>query len=621
MVFLLRFRAAAIALAIVAGLSGICPASTSSAGAELETLASRSLGAFMEGSYDVLLRRDPDSLWDAEGRTAVAYGVESYATLTDISPDALAETHRIEAEILQLLHGYQTASLTEEDQLSYDAYEWLLEDRLASAPYDYWDYCIGPSTYGVQNRQLELFNILPVRDLEDAHDYVARLRGMGAWMSQLLEGLRLREREGYVPTRTMVQMAEGEITAGILQEDAANPDPEALDAYITFCQRLADLPGITAADRDALQANAAAAIRDVVVPAFRALRAYLVGLEAEARDEVGLTSLPGGADYYTYALHHYVGTSATAEDLHALGLAEVAKLTEELRTLGASAFGWPRDLPMSELNSRIQNAKTEYLEGEELLARYRQLLAQAWDAYDRFFTARPTSDVVFSVDPAAPPAYYQAPPFDLSSPGLCVASLQNAALSTLYDDAVLMHHETVPGHHIQIGLALDGDFPTFRKAPIGTLYTQHPAFQAFTEGWALYGQQLAAEMGLYADDSVGHLWQVRLELTQVVRLVADTGMNALGWTWQEAATYLESALGVKQRQSVALRYESAPGQACGYSIGYITLLSLRQRAEDRLGDAFDIREFHEAVLRHGALPLEILERAVDAWIEASAPKP
>ncbi len=605
----------AVAVAALASMSASPSGSGPTVDAKLAELASQPLAAFIEGSYALLMQRDPDSLWDPTGLAAAEYGVDRYAALSDISPTALQETRRIETEILHLLRTVDRSSLGEADQVSYDAYEWLLEDRIAAGAYPLWDACIGPSTYGVETRQLQLFNVLPVRDAEDAHDYVTRLRRISDWMDQLLAGLAARQAKGVVPTLYVLQAAVQDLTSGVLQDDAVSPDPRLAEAYTTFEQRLRTVAALSSADRGEFLDAAAAAIRDCVFPAYRKLRDALVALQGVATSDVGVARFSDGSDYYAHLLCHYVGSGATAAELHELGLREVARIDAELRDAAATVLGRPRDLPMVELNAEIQSAKTTFPEGAALRREYDGFLAEAQARLRLYFEELPALGLEEIVDPDGPAAYYISPPLDRSGPGLFAMNLLNPAAMTMYDEAVLVYHETVPGHHLEFALALDQRLPTFQSAPITPLVAQHPAFQAFTEGWALYGEHLAAEMGLYDQNPVGNLWRLRLELTRAVRLVADTGMNALGWSWADAATYLEGALGIKQRQSALLRYESAPGQACGYNAGYFLILELRARAQAALGTAFDLREFHDRVLEHGALPLPVLERVISDWIE------
>ncbi len=606
---------ALLGVSLLALAGGSAPVGAVDVDAALAGWAAQPFGKFVEGTYTILMQRDPDSLWDATGALAASYGVERFAETTDISLDALAETRRIETEILRLLRSVDRASLSIGEQVTYDAYESLLVERIDVGTYPLGDVCIGPAAYGVHNRQLELLNVLPIRDADDARDYVARLRSVATWMQQLLDVLHARASAGIVPTLDVLQRAVQDLTVGILQGDVREPDPLLTDAYIAFDERLRAIPGLGADQRLGLLDEAASAIRDSVLPAYRALRNALVQLHATATSDVGVGRFPDGDAYYKTLLLHYAGTGDSPAHLHALGLALIAQIEGELRAFAASRFGWPVDLPMAQLSARIDAAKASRPEGGMLQAEYEKLLASAEEALPTFFGRLPTSDLEWRVDPLGPPAWYESPPLDRSEPGTFVVSLENPTLGTMYDEAVLVHHETFPGHHLQFGVAADLVAPSFQRLPAVPVCGRHPFFQAFTEGWALYAQDLAEEMGLYDDNPVGNLWRLRLALTQVVRMVADTGMNALGWTWADAATYLEGILGVRQGPSVLLRYEAAPGQACGYAAGYAMILELRARAEERLGAAFDLRAFHDALLGNGALPLPVLEHAIDDWIE------
>lgn len=604
-----------LGVSLLVSAGGSAAAGTSGVDAALAGWAARPFGEFVEGTYTILMQRDPDSLWDATGTLAAVYGVARYAEMTDISLEALAETRRIETEILRLLRGVDRSSLSIDEQVTYDAYEKLLADRIDFGAYPLGDICVGPAAYGVHNRQLELLNVLPIHDADDARDYVARLLSTATWVQQLLAVLHERATAGIIPALDVLQRAEQDLTLGILQGDVREPDPLLVDAYVTLDERLREVAEIGADQRAELLGEAASAIRDSVLPAYRSLRDALVRLQAAAPAGVGVASLPGGDDYYENLLRHFVGTGDSPAELHALGLELVAQIEAELRAFASSHFGWPHDLPMAQLSARIDAAKVTRPEGDALRAEYEKLLASAELALPTFFGRLPSLELGWRVDPLGPPAWYESPPLDCSAPGFLVVSLANPTLGTMYDEATLMHHEAFPGHHLQFGVAADLAVPTFQQLPSIPVCGRHPFFQAFTEGWALYAQDLAEEMGLYKDNPVGNLWRLRLALTQVVRVVADTGMNALGWTWNDAAAYLEGVLGVRQGPSVLLRYETSPGQACGYTAGYAMILKLRARAEERLGAAFDLRAFHDALLGSGALPLPVLERAIDDWIE------
>ena len=252
--------------------------------------------------------------------------------------------------------------------------------------------------------------------------------------------------------------------------------------------------------------------------------------------------------------------------------------------------------------------------GDALLAEYEQRIAAADFAASDFFDLYPSHAPVVEHDPVAPPAYYQGPALDGSAPGRMIASGLHPLSYTYYDVPVLVHHETIPGHHVQLATAMELGLPNYRRDNIFNVYRQHLPFQAYVEGWALYAEQLAYEMGLYDDDPLGNLRRLRLRLHRTARMVADTGIHAKGWTASQAADYMEQATGTPYRRERLWQIIAIPAQSCAYNVGHLKILEMRQRAMDQLGDAFDIKAFHNVVLGNGAMPISVLERLVDDWI-------
>ena len=260
---------------------------------------------------------------------------------------------------------------------------------------------------------------------------------------------------------------------------------------------------------------------------------------------------------------------------------------------------------MAELEERLA-ADGDPLEGEALLAEYERLIAKAEKAADSFFDLLPQAELIIQPEPfGSGIGYYLPPPLDGSGPGRFYTNLDIPILGHIIPTFIF--HETVPGHHLQGALARELDLPTFRR---------EIELNGYAEGWAVYAEFLAREMGLYENDPLGNLGRLGFELSRAARLVIDTGIHAEGWTRQEAAAYYEEATGRPSSPSSMHRYIILPGQGCGYTIGLLKILDLRQQAMDRLGDEFDIKEFHDVILGNGPLPLEILERVVDDWIAA-----
>jgi len=570
---------------------------------------------FFEESFRQLQLRYPDTLL-SEG-LADEYSVEKNNKFTTISDCYIRETQQLESGILHLLHSYDRNAMSSEQQLSYNIYEWYLDDLVRRQEFMYYSYPINSvGNWDTQYWLIIMFDSLPIASLQDAEDYIVRLSQIDTWMEQLLEGLNLREQAGVIPPKFLLQRSINLVEQHVQKGEDGLFDLHAIQLYTSFSEKLEPIDGITAAQKQTLLDAALTEITDTVIPALLELRDYLIYLESIASDAPGMCKFPQGEAFYNYILRHWTGTDLSADQVHELGLAEVARIQAEMRATAAE-MGCPEDISMTELN-QLLSADNDFLQGDALKKEYERLIAQADQAMEGFFDLRPSAEVVVHYDPDAPPAYYQQPPSDSSGPGQMVANLANSAQFIFYTPAVLIHHETIPGHHVQIALAQELDLPTnFRRNIIFNVYRQHVPFQAYTEGWALYAEGLAWEMGLYADDPLGNLGRLRLRLHRTARLVVDTGIHAKCWTSQEAIDYFEEATGAPYSQTRLAQIIAVPGQACGYNIGLLKILELRQRAMDQLGDEFDIREFHNVILGHGPMPMEILEQVVNDWIEVN----
>jgi len=576
-----------------------------------EEVAGVSLRQFVDTSYGELARRDPDSLW--AWCVAEAYGIEDFSEWTEISLEELEARAALAREILEDLRTHDEDALSQSERIVFDAYEWFLEDLIARADYPYWEYVIGMSSYGVHNLALELMVELPIEDEASAEAYIRRIEGIDEWMAQLTDVYRAREAANVIPTEYTIEMALMDLDGVFPPDDEGGIDPTSLLVYTSFVDRLGEVSSLAAEDRRRLQDEAVAAIEANLIPAYRTFREYVASLAGRGTT-VGITEYQGASEYYEYLLAHHITKPMTPEEVHAIGLREVERLQEEMRTYASDVLGWPEGMTVDELEIRVVRENQPILQGEELLAEYQSYVDEVRPLLADYFGTLPESDLVITVDPDAPPAYYQEPPIDKSGPGQIVTSLFNMTPYTPYDEPVLMHHEGIPGHHFQVALCRDLDLPDFQRDLAGNIYFRHPFFQAYIEGWALYAERLASEMGVYEDDPLGKLCQKRLELARLVRLVTDTGLNAMGWTWDKAQRYSREATGRDEPPTREMHYDGYPGQVT-IGMGYVILRDLRQRAMDELGDAFDIRAFHDAILLHGAVPFTTLEWIVDEWIE------
>jgi uncharacterized protein (DUF885 family) len=354
-----------------------------------------------------------------------------------------------------------------------------------------------------------------------------------------------------------------------------------------------------------------------VYPAYARL---VTALEAErpaaAQQGAGVGRLPGGAALYAVMLRQATTTEYTPDQVHQIGLDEVARITAEmdaiLRAQGMSEGTVAAR--MQALNVRPDQLYPDTDEGRaEILARYNAILREVETRTPEFFATVPSAPLLVArvpvaLEKGAAGGSYQPAALDGSRPGTFFANLRDPAETPKYTMKSLAYHEGVPGHHFQIATALGlKNLPLIRQQ---TLYT------AYAEGWGLYAERLAAEIGMYKDDPLGDLGRLQAEIFRATRLVVDTGLHAKGWSREQAIAYMVANTGMSESDvaTEVERYMARPGQACAYKIGQLKILELREKARVALGARFDLRAFHQVVLENGAAPLTVLERLVDDWI-------
>jgi len=442
----------------------------------------------------------------------------------------------------------------------------------------------------------ELLAILPMTapaTEEQERDYLARLAGI----PEFLRAVGERQVAGSAAGRTPVRHLVAACVAHLDRYLAAEEDPFA---------RPAGGAAFTA-ERDRL-------IAEGVRPAFAAYREVVAGLDGRPADRAGLCWLPGGDTAYAGLARAQTTTDRTPEELHRTGLEVVAALAEEYAELGGRVFG-TRDT--AEVLDRLRtDPALRWESADELLATAREAVARAEEAAPRWFGAVPDKrcgvEPVPAVDaPGAPLAFYAPPSMDGARPGTYYANTHRARERFRYQAEAIAFHEAVPGHHFQIALAqgLTG-LPALRRVATVTGYL---------EGWGLYCERLADEMGLYSDD-VARLGMLAMDSLRAGRLVVDTGLHAHGWSRDRAIGYLRdnTPLALVEVESEVDRYIAAPGQALAYMVGRLEIQRVRAGAERALGDRFDIRAFHDLVLGGGPLPLAVLDGVVRDWVAARA---
>jgi uncharacterized protein (DUF885 family)/putative intracellular protease/amidase len=574
----------------------ITSSATSDLSARLEGL---SLEEFFEASWREVMLRYPETI--VEEGLSEFYVLES-AQLTDISDAYTRETYQVYATILEMLRTYDRDALTPKQQISYDVYEWYLDDKVREQEFMYYDY---PATYypitAVHETLTQFFTDLhPLANKQDAQDYVTRLGLVDTKFEQLLEGLELREAAGIVPPKFAIQWAMSSV------QEMARSSATHTPFYQTLADKLEGLDDVDEAEKQALLDSAQEAINQAVLPAFQELADYLAHLQSVAPSDDGVWQFPNGDAYYAYVLRHRTTTAMTADEIHELGKKELERIHTEMRAI-FDELGYPQDESLPQLFDRVEK-DGGHVSGNQVLETYTDLIEQAKQNLDPAFDVRPHAQVVVIGDSFG--GFYVSGSYDGSRPGAFYANVSGAG-ENYYSMPTLAYHEAIPGHHFQISLAQEADLPSFRR---GIFFT------AYAEGWALYAERLAWELGWYDDDPYGNLGRLQAEAFRAARLVIDTGIHAQGWTFEEASAFMTENVGFEPGDSVHPDYEVAryivwPGQSTSYMIGLIKMLELRQKAMERLGDQFDLKEFHDVILLNGGMPLEILERVVDGYIE------
>jgi uncharacterized protein (DUF885 family) len=571
--------------------------------------------AFFDRIFIEFALDDPELL--SQIRIFEPLGIRSHnAELTDVSPAREQELAAKLRSDLATLQRYDRDDLDPSQALSYDILEYFLAAQVEGERFLFHDYPVNQLS-GVQDTLPEfMVETHRLADARDAEDYVARLGLFDTKFVQVLEGLRVREARGVTPPAFVVD----KVLAGMRAFVATAPRENLL--YMSFAARLGKVDGLAAADAEALRARVEAAVRDDVYPAYRSLIDYFEALRPRTTSDDGVWKLPDGELYYAYQLATNTTTDLAPQELHDVGLREVERIQAEMRAV-LEEQGYRVTSVGESMRALAAEERFHYPDTDEgrnqILADFQAIIDEISAALDPAFSFKPRAGIVVKRIPefreaTAPGAYYNGPPRDGSAPGTFYVNLRSVPDITKYSMRTLAYHEAVPGHHFQVSAQqeLEG-LPIFRTFPL---------FTAYVEGWALYAERLAWELGFQRDpyDNLGRLQD---ELMRAVRLVVDTGLHAQRWTREQAIEYMAGATGLADKEVVAEieRYIVSPGQACAYKTGMLKILELRESARTRLGERFDLREFHDAVLENGAVPLVILERLVDDYVDRELAAP
>jgi uncharacterized protein (DUF885 family) len=549
--------------------------------------------AFVEDSYRRLLVCDPEVVLQLGLSQALGVPTDQ---LTDISDEYIHQTQDLETDILFQLEQYDRSTLTTEQQLTYDIYDWYLTDRVVGHQFMYDDYPVNPTVFSVHLSLLQFFTDLrPLTSLQEAQDYIACLQQVEAKFAQLVDGLQRREALGVMLPLFLVNWIIQDLNTIALSPASSTP------YYAAFETKVNAITGLSDAQKQDLLAEAAAAVKESVIPAYQSLVSYFEHLSTVTTNDAGVWKFPDGNNYYTYLLKHYTTTSLTVDQIHQAGLQALESIHAEMRTIFGQ-LGYPQNESLPQLYARVATDGGS-LYGDEIVRGYEQIIEHADQNIAAAFDLRPDIGVIVIGGPTG--GYYTPPAIDGSRPGMFYA--QDTGVQPKFSMPTLAYHEAIPGHHFQLAIAQQLELPSIRR---------NAEFTAFVEGWALYAERLVSELGFYNEDVYGDLGRLQAGAFRAARLVVDTGIHAMQWDFNKAVQYMVDNTGMplNMLQGEVSRYISIPGQATAYYIGYTRIMELRQRAIDQLGDQFDLKEFHNLLLGNGGMPLDALDGLVDHYI-------
>ncbi len=547
-----------------------------------------SIADFFEEAFTIIRTRDTDQ--------RIADGVlDEYdvgtAQLTNKSDEYYFQTKEIQSLVKELLQSYDRDALAAQEQLSYDIYLDHLEKELEWAEYRDYEY---PATYGffgLPGSTEQFFTrIFTISDAREAQLYLALLNQVDRRFDQISELLIARQNAGII---------EPSVTLGFSQSLVAAMGSSAATSttyYQAFEERLDELDNISVAEKVILREQAVQVIEEKVLPAYQELAIQMQNLLPLAPANIGFGQFPGGDKFYEFVVRFYTSSDMTPNDVYLMGLQELARIHDELDVL-FNQLGYPSWESLAQKWVRVDQDSGTIL-AENALSFHQQLIDETYEKLGDYFSLLPEQRVAVAGDMFG--GFYITGTEDGSRPGTFYADNDSDQAYTTLPS--LTYHEAVPGHHLQIALALELDLPEFRRKQRLTSYT---------EGWALYAERLASDLGWYEDDIYGDLGRLQFEALRAARLIVDTGIHSLGWTYNQADT--AHIFNVGYPGSIA-RYSVWPGQATAYTTGMVKILELRDRAQSELGELYDIKDFHAVVTGNGSMPLNILENVVDSYI-------
>ena len=508
---------------------------------------------------------------------------------------------------LKALNKIPFNKLSVEDRVTFDLRQKSLEREIEGQKFG-GEFLVLDQLGGLHQ---DVADLMTSMSRASAQDYENRLKRLDK-VPVVEEQIEILMREGLKRKITAVKMFLSRVPGQF--DRLLTPKVEDSPIYAPF----ADMgPNIRAADRDSLQKRAKDVILAKVYPALQKLKSFIItDYIPGARESINYSDMPNGKEWYAYLVKYYTTTDQTPEQLHQLGLSEVARITAEMEKV-KDEVKFHGDL--KEFNNfLLKDKRFFYTDKNDLLTGFRDVAKRIDPELPHLFKTLPRLTYGVHEMPAykakeAPAAFYEPGSLEAGRAGFFVANTTDLPGRPKWGMEALTLHEAVPGHHLQIALAQEmKEMPEFRK---------HLFYTAYVEGWGLYAESLGSELGLYKDLYTKY-GQLSYEIWRAIRLVTDTGIHAKGWTRQQALDYFAANM-PKAPQEIANevdRYITWPGQALAYKVGQLKFRELRERAKAELGENFDVREFHDQLLKHGALPLELVEKNVNQWIAVQKKK-
>ncbi len=563
------------------------------------------LAAFFQKSFDDDVANSP--VW--QSYLGIKDDYDKWDDMSDAA--AQAEIDNITLRITQAKQ-FDTSQLNAQEQLSLEIYQQDIQRQLANDAFRHHTYVMHQFRAAHTFVPSFLINIHSISELSDADAYIQRLHGVKSMFNQVIDQLRIREKLGVYPPKwaydQMIQASHNVISGTPFTESATDST-----IYTDFTQKITAL-GLSNAEQASYMSKLNTALTQSVQPAYEKLIAELMKQRLLSTEGDGVWRLPEGDKWYQNRLEWFTTTTLNAEEVHQIGIENVERIHTDMRGI-MQQVNFTGTLPefFEFMRTDPQFYYPDSEQGrEDYMADAKAYIDTMEAKIPEYFGLTPEARMVVKRveafrEKSAGKAFYQSPAIDGSRPGIYYANLYDMSAMPTYQMEALAYHEGIPGHHMQRAITQElKGIPDFQK---------YASFTAYTEGWGLYTEELGKDMGFY-QDPYSDFGRLAMELWRACRLVVDTGLHAKRWSREEAIEYLVDNTPNARYDAVKAieRYIAMPGQATAYMIGKLKIMDLRDKARTALGDKFDIRGFHDEVLKDGPLPLSLLESKIDAWI-------